>query len=84
MGKTRDWFREGKEEDQGFGQEGKLVNKINPKSLLAFGIVVSSYFMHLMAQFNMQASLKAIIWPRIVMGLFKKEDLPILFQIREG
>ena len=47
---------------------GKLVNKINPKALLAFGIVVASYSVHLMSQFNLQASLEAIIWPRIVMG----------------
>ena len=47
---------------------GKLVNKINPKAILAFGLVVTSYSVHLMAQFNMQASLEAIIWPRIVMG----------------
>ena len=47
---------------------GKLVNKINPKAILAFGLVVTSYSVYLMAQFNMQASLEAIIWPRIVMG----------------
>ena len=47
---------------------GGLINKINPRALLAFGIVVCSYSVHLMAQFNMQASLEAIIWPRIVMG----------------
>ncbi len=48
---------------------GGLINKINPRALLAFGIIVASYSVHLMAQFNMQASLEAIIWPRIVMGL---------------
>ena len=47
---------------------GKLVTKMNPKALLAFGIVVASYSVHLMSQFNLQASLEAIIWPRIVMG----------------
>ena len=47
---------------------GKLVNKINPKAILAFGLVVASYSVHLMAQFNMQASLEAIIWPRSCWG----------------
>jgi DHA2 family multidrug resistance protein len=47
---------------------GKLVNKISPRALLASGIAVASYSVHLMAQFNLQASLEAIIWPRIVMG----------------
>jgi DHA2 family multidrug resistance protein len=47
---------------------GKLITKMNPKALLVFGIAVASYSVHLMAQFNLQASLEAIIWPRILMG----------------
>ena len=33
---------------------GKLVTKINPKAILAFGIAVAGYSVHLMAQFNLQ------------------------------
>jgi DHA2 family multidrug resistance protein len=47
---------------------GKLVNKISPRALLACGIAVAAYSVNLMAQFNLQADLEAIIWPRIVMG----------------
>jgi DHA2 family multidrug resistance protein len=48
---------------------GKLVNKVNPKGLLAFGIVVAAYSVHLMAQFNLLASFETIFWPRIVLGV---------------
>ncbi len=48
---------------------GKLVNKANPKALLAFGILVAAYSVHLMGQFNLLASFEAIFWPRIVLGV---------------
>jgi DHA2 family multidrug resistance protein len=48
---------------------GRLVTKINPKALLAFGIVVAAYSVHLMSQFNLQADFYTIIWPRVVMGI---------------
>jgi DHA2 family multidrug resistance protein len=48
---------------------GKLVTKMNPKALLAFGIAVAAYSVHLMGEFNLQASLETIIWPRIVLGV---------------
>jgi DHA2 family multidrug resistance protein len=47
---------------------GKLVTKINPKAILAFGIAVTAYSIHLMAQFNLFADFNTIIWPRILMG----------------
>jgi DHA2 family multidrug resistance protein len=40
---------------------GKLVTKMNPKALLAFGIAVAAYSVHLMGEFNLQASLETII-----------------------
>ncbi|MBA4348600.1 MAG: EmrB/QacA family drug resistance transporter [Thermodesulfovibrio sp.] len=48
---------------------GKLVNKINPKGLLAFGIIVNAYATYLMANFNLHADFDAVIWPRIVLGI---------------
>jgi DHA2 family multidrug resistance protein len=48
---------------------GKLVTKINPKAILAFGIAIVAYSIHLMSQFNLQADFNTIIWPRVVMGV---------------
>jgi DHA2 family multidrug resistance protein len=48
---------------------GKLVNKINPKGLLAFGIIVNAYATYLMANFNLYADFNTVIWPRIVLGI---------------
>ena len=48
---------------------GKLVTKANPKALLAFGVVVAGYSVHLMSQFNLLASFQAIFWPRAVLGI---------------
>jgi DHA2 family multidrug resistance protein len=48
---------------------GKLITKINPKAILAFGIAVAGYSVHMMAQFNLQADFNTIFWPRVVMGI---------------
>jgi MFS transporter, DHA2 family, multidrug resistance protein len=48
---------------------GKLVNRVNPKFLLAGGIGIAAYSVHLMAQFNLQASFESILWPRIILGI---------------
>ena len=48
---------------------GRLVTKTNPKFLLAFGIIVSAYATHMMAQFNLLADFPTIIWPRLVLGI---------------
>ncbi len=48
---------------------GKLINKVNPKIPLAFGIAVASHAVYLMSQFNLQASIEAVIWPRIFLGV---------------
>jgi DHA2 family multidrug resistance protein len=48
---------------------GKLITKINPKAILAFGIAVAAYAVHLMAQFNLLADFNTIVWPRVVMGV---------------
>ncbi len=48
---------------------GVLINKVNPKALLAFGIVVNAYATYLMSRFNLSADFYTVIWPRIVLGI---------------
>lgn len=48
---------------------GRLVTRVNPRGLLAFGIIVSAYSTHLMSHFSLQADFWAVIWPRIVLGV---------------
>ncbi len=48
---------------------GNLVNRINPKYLLAFGITVNAYATYLMSNFNLHADFNTVIWPRIVLGI---------------
>lgn len=48
---------------------GRLVTRVNPKALLASGIVICAYATHLMSQFNLQAGFATVIWPRIVLGI---------------
>jgi DHA2 family multidrug resistance protein len=48
---------------------GVLVNKINPKAILAFGIMIAAYSVHLMSQFNLFADFNAVLWPRVLLGV---------------
>jgi DHA2 family multidrug resistance protein len=48
---------------------GILVTKINPKAILAFGIAVAAYSVHMMSKFNLQADFNAIFLPRAVLGI---------------
>lgn len=48
---------------------GSLVNKVNPKALLAFGIAVNAYATYLMSNFSLYADFGTVIWPRIVLGI---------------
>ena len=48
---------------------GRLVTKVNPKGLLAFGIAVSAYSTYLMSKFNLLADFDTVIWPRVVLGV---------------
>jgi MFS transporter, DHA2 family, multidrug resistance protein len=48
---------------------GSLVNKVSPKALLAFGIIVNAYATYLMSNFNLSADFYTVIWPRIVLGI---------------
>lgn len=47
---------------------GKLVTRVNPKWVLAFGIGVAAYSVYLMGEFNLQADFHTIIWPRVLLG----------------
>jgi DHA2 family multidrug resistance protein len=48
---------------------GRLVTRVNPKGLLAFGIIVGAYATYLMSLFSLSADFATVIWPRIVLGV---------------
>lgn len=48
---------------------GRLVTKMNPKTLLATGIIVAAYSTHLMSGFNLNADFITVSIPRIVLGI---------------
>jgi DHA2 family multidrug resistance protein len=48
---------------------GRLVTKVNPKALLAFGIIVNAYATYLMSNFTLTADFNTVIWPRVVLGI---------------
>jgi DHA2 family multidrug resistance protein len=48
---------------------GNLVNRVNPKAILAFGIAMAAYAIHLMSQFNLLADFSAVFWPRVALGV---------------
>jgi DHA2 family multidrug resistance protein len=47
---------------------GQLVNRINPKWILAFGVGLTAYSIHLMSLFNLEADFYTILWPRVIQG----------------
>jgi DHA2 family multidrug resistance protein len=48
---------------------GTLVNRINPKAIIAFGIAVAAYSVYLMSKFSLLADFSAVFWPRVVLGV---------------
>jgi DHA2 family multidrug resistance protein len=48
---------------------GALVNRVNPKILLSFGILVNAYATYLMSNFSLNADFYTVIWPRVVLGI---------------
>ena len=48
---------------------GWLITVVNPKLIVAIGIVIFAYANYLMSGFNMSADFMAIIWPRVVMSV---------------
>lgn len=47
---------------------GILISRINPKIIIAIGIVLTAYSTYLMSQFNQQADFVTVLWPRLYMG----------------
>ncbi len=48
---------------------GRLITKVNPKGILAFGIITCAYSTHLMSKFDLNADFYSIAWPRILLGI---------------
>jgi len=48
---------------------GRLVTRVNPKGLLAFGIITCAYATYLMSKFTLEAGFATVIWPRLVLGI---------------
>ncbi|HOX16328.1 MAG TPA: DHA2 family efflux MFS transporter permease subunit [Smithellaceae bacterium] len=48
---------------------GWLITVVNPKLIVAIGLVVFAYANYLMSGFNMSADFMTIIWPRVVMSV---------------
>jgi len=48
---------------------GRLITKINPKAILAFGIITCAYSTHLMSRFSLNADFYSVAWPRFVLGI---------------
>ena len=48
---------------------GKLISKINPKRILAVGILVCAASTYLMSRFNLATDFWTFVWPRVVLGV---------------
>ncbi len=48
---------------------GKLVTKVNPKKILAAGIIICSGTTYAMSLFNLQTSFWTFVWPRVTLGI---------------
>ncbi len=48
---------------------GKLVSKMNPKALVAFGVILTAYSTLLMSRFSLAADFNSILWPRVLLGI---------------
>jgi len=48
---------------------GRLVNVMNPKLIVAAGVIITAYATLLMSGFNMSADFVSILWPRIIMSI---------------
>ncbi len=48
---------------------GWLIRVVNPKLIVAIGIVIYAYANYLMSNFNMSADFMSILWPRVVMSI---------------
>jgi DHA2 family multidrug resistance protein len=47
---------------------GRLINRIDPRFIMFFGLLIASYSFYLMTQFNLFAGYNYVVLPRIVQG----------------
>ncbi|MCX5706093.1 MAG: DHA2 family efflux MFS transporter permease subunit [Candidatus Omnitrophica bacterium] len=47
---------------------GKLIQKVNPKAVLAFGLLVTTYSIFTMSRFNVYIDFNTVAFSRIIMG----------------
>ncbi len=47
---------------------GKLVNKVNPKRILAVGIMICALSTYMMSRFNLTSDFWTFVWPRVALG----------------
>ena len=47
---------------------GILINKVDPRKLLAAGLIICSYSLYLMSRLNLNAGYWDIFWPQILQG----------------
>jgi len=48
---------------------GRLVTRVNPKKILATGIVICAGTTYAMSLFNMQTDFWTFVWPRVTLGI---------------
>jgi len=48
---------------------GRLVTRVNPKAILATGIVICSGTTYAMSLFNLQTDFWTFVWPRVTLGM---------------
>ena len=48
---------------------GALISRVNPKGVLAFGIVVCALTTYMMSKFNAQTDFWHFVWPRVTLGI---------------
>jgi len=47
---------------------GQLMTRVNPRYILAFGVIVAASAVYLMSRFSLQSDFEAVLWPRILQG----------------
>jgi DHA2 family multidrug resistance protein len=47
---------------------GRLITRVNPKTVLFTGAMITAYSMLMMSWFNLSADFYTVAWPRVVMG----------------
>jgi DHA2 family multidrug resistance protein len=48
---------------------GRLLTRMNPKTIAVFGVIILGYAGFLMSHFNLDADFVTIFWPRAIMGV---------------